>query len=249
MGESTKAVSAFVMILASMAVAVAWTVDRPDGVTWAFRIASPAVALLALGLILKLHFRKDLAPDYLRPIAGTYYNRDGFCFTVTLSVADGVAYLDAYFQNQRDAPSRGRIALRPGRGFWMGRAEISVIAYDIECAPGAFGVARVALPIPKPLQGKRQSFEVGASVKYPQGKGRLLRFHDGMHLRANSDFGDAFRTAVTVAGAMGGAIVLSSPAKVKLTLPADIAETIPADAAPIVKTLWKLGDPPLVVSA
>lgn len=245
MGESTKAASALVMIVAAIAAVVAWAHDRPDTTTWAVRIGGSILALLALGVILKLHFRPDHALDYLRNRAGTYFNRDGFCFAFVSTAVDGVAYMDAYFQNQRNRPCVGRIAMRPARGFFMGRAEIEAITYEVECGPAAFGVARVPIPVPEKLQGKRQSFEVGASVEYPQGKGERLRFHDGVFLRSNSKFGNSFGTALTVAGAATGSIVLSKPATATVDLPDGVTENIDDSLSPDVKTLWKLGDPEL----
>ncbi len=77
MGESTKSVCALLMIVGVIGAALAWTADHPDATTWGFRIGAPTVAILALGLLLGLHFRADVEPDYLRAITGTYFNRDG----------------------------------------------------------------------------------------------------------------------------------------------------------------------------
>ena len=245
MGESVKAVCALVLIVASAAAALAWSTNQPDAISWSCRIGGPVVALLALGLILRLHFRTDLAPDYLRKQAGNYFNRGGFCFAFGATAVDGVCYLSAYFQNQQDKPCLGRIALRPARGFFLGRAKIETITFEIDCKPAAFGVASIAIPLPKKLQGKRQAFEVGASVDYPQGKGRRLRFRDGIFLRTNANFGNRFGTALTVAGAATGQIVLSNPATTAVELPVDVAEDVSQDLKPEIKTLWKLDDPPL----
>jgi hypothetical protein len=35
-----------------------------------------------------MHFRADLAPDYLLATAGSYFNRGGFCFTITASTIE-----------------------------------------------------------------------------------------------------------------------------------------------------------------
>jgi hypothetical protein len=247
MGESTKSVCALLMIVGVIGAALAWTADHPDATTWGFRVGAPTVAILALGLLLGLHFRADVEPDYLRAITGTYFNRDGFCFAFATTAVDGIAYLDACFQTQRDQPSVGRIALRPARGFFMTRAKIEAITYEIECPPGGFGVARIAIPIPEKLQGKRQSFEVGASVSYPQGRGRRIRFHDGLFLRSNTNFGNSFGTALAVAGAATGSIALSKPAVAKVAMPIGVAEHIRDDLAPELKTLWQLGDPPIEI--
>lgn len=155
MGESTKSVLALLMIVGVIAAALAWTADRPDTTTWGFRIGGPVTAILALGLILKLHSRADLERDYLRPLTGTYFNRDGFCFAFVVTAVDGIAFMDAYFQTQYDKPALGRIAMRPARGFFMTRANLDAITFEIECPPAGFGFARIAIPIPQELQGKR----------------------------------------------------------------------------------------------
>jgi hypothetical protein len=245
MGESTKSVCAALMIFGAIAAALAWTAQPPDATTWGFRIGAPVAAIVSLGLILKLQFRPDLETDYLRSLTGTYFNRDGFCFAFVVTAIDGVAFMDAYFQSQYDRSSIGRIALRPARGFFLTRAKIDAITFEIECPPAGFGYARIAIPIPEKLQGKRQSFEVGASVRYPGGKGRRVRFHDGAFLRANTDFGDSFGTALTMAGAAMGTIVLSQPATAKVQLPPDVAADLPDHFAPEIKTLWQLGEPAL----
>ncbi len=245
MGESTKAVCALLMIVGVIAATLAWPMDRPDATTWGFRIGGPIVAILALGVILKLHFRGDLEHDYLRPLTGTYFNRDGFCFAFVVTAIDGIAFMDAYFQTQYDRPSLGRIAMRPARGFFMTRAKIDFISFEIECPPGGFGFARIAIPIPEKLQGKRQSFEVGASVRYPEGKGRRIRFHDGVFLHSNTNFGNSFGTALTVAGAATGSIVLSNPATATIDLPIGVTEGVPDYLVSETKTLWQLGDPAL----
>jgi hypothetical protein len=245
MSVSIKAVCALVLFVASTLAVLMWLMDRPNATIWFFRVGAPIAALTALAVILKLHFRADLAVDYLRKHTGSYFNRDGFCFAFDTTYTNGVAYLEAYFQNQRDTPCLGRIALRPARGFWMGRAKIEMITFELDCAPAAFGVAKIAVPLPQKLQGKRQSFEVGASVQHPEGKGQTLRFHDGIFIRTNAKFGSGFTTALTIAGAAGGTLVLSQPATVQIELPSGVAEDVPDDIAPEIRTLWKLGDPPL----
>ncbi len=241
MGESTKALCALVLLVGILAGAFAWHHDHPDTTTWGFRIGAPAAALLMLVVLLKLQFRVDLAHDYLRDQAGTYFNRNGFCFACLAAAEEGIGYMDIFFQNQRDRPCVGRVALRPARGLF-GRTAIQTITCTIECAPAAFGRARVAIPISRKLQGKRQSFEVGASVHYPHGKGKRLRFHDGVFLRANSKFGDSVVNALAVAGTAAGSIILSRPAATTLCLPENVAEEVPDHLVPEVVTLWQLGD-------
>jgi hypothetical protein len=245
MGESTKSLLALLLIVACIATALAWHSDRPDETVWMFRVGSPIVALLSLWAILALHVRRDAVVDYLSLCASPYFNRDGFCFAILPTSSDGVAYFDAYYQNQRDQPCVGRIALRPARRFLLGRAAIDAITFQVSCEPAAFGIARMAVPVPADLQGKRISFEVGASVDYRFGKGRRVRFGDGIFLRTNSNFDNGFHTAIVLAGAATGQIVLARPAKVTMEMPPQVAEVFETAIEPEWRSLWKLGDPPL----
>lgn len=240
MGESFKAVCSLVVIAAAVVAAFAFLMDRPTPTSWLVGVSASLVFLLSLGVLLKVHLRRDIVPDYLKASTGDYFNRDGFCFAISPALVDGICYLEVFFQNQYDHPCLARLALRPAAGFWLTRPEGDTITFDIQCAPAAFGVARLPIPLPKAVQGQRNSFEVGASVYYPQGKGRRLRFRDGIFLRADSSFGNAFGTALTAAGALAGHIVLSKPASVTMTLPSNAAEEIPATLHPEIITLWNL---------
>ena len=242
MREALKVLCVVVFMFAAPAAAIAW-MDRADGpVSLFLRYGCPVLAVLGIAGFLKIHLRADLVPDYLHHHVGTYFNRGGFCFGFRTSVVDRVCYLEVFFQNQQDEPCIGRVALRPARGFFLGRANIEPIAIEIKCEPAAFGTAKIAIPVPGELQGKRQSFEVGASVHYQNGTGRTLRFRDGIVLRANSNFGNAFGTALTVAGALTGSIVWTTPAKVVIDLPSGVSEEVPEASGSETRTLWKLGD-------
>jgi len=247
MREFLKVIMVLVIMAALLAAALAWISERPDQRTLMFRFGSPIVAILALVVFLRIHFRRDEVPDYLRQMCGGYFDRGGFCFSFAAYDVDGICFLDAFFQNKYERPCVGRIALRPAKDFF-GRRKIDAITYEISCEAAAFGVARVPLPLPLAVQGKRQKFEVGASVHYPEGKGRMLRFRDGAVIRTNSNFGNSFGTALQVAGAMGGTLVLTRPASATVSLPIGVAEEIPDGIEPEVKTFWRLGDPPLEVS-
>lgn len=245
MGESFKAVCALVMCVAGIVAAVCFFHDRPDATVWTTAAIATVTALGALGILLALHFRRDLAPDYLLQTVGEYFNRGGFCFGFRPRVVDGVCWLDACYQNQHESPCVGRIALRPAKGFFLTRARIEAITFEIPCEGGAFGFVSLPVGLPPEVQGKLQSFEVGASVEYPEGRGRRLRFRDGIFLRTNANFGRGFQTALTVAGALGGAIVWSSPATVAIPLPGGVAGELTNPESPIYETWWRPGDPPL----
>ncbi|MFO0851317.1 MAG: hypothetical protein U0871_22585 [Gemmataceae bacterium] len=249
MRELTKVLCVVALLFGAPLAAVAWSDDRvafPRPVVLFMQYGCPALCVLAVGIFFKVRLRPDEVPEYLGRCLGTYFNRGGFCFAIRPVVAEGVCTFEVYFQNQYENRCVGRAALRPARGFLLGRARVDAVLVEIDCGPAAFGVARVAVPLPPAVQGRRQRFEVGASVEYPDGKGRRLRFGDGVTLRANSNFGDKFATGLLVAGAVTGQIVYTSPATATIDLPEGVAEEVPDNARlPSVETLWQLGDPPL----
>ena len=80
-------------------------------------------------------------------------------------------------------------------------------------------------------------------MNYPNGNGHTLRFRDGIVLRANSDFGNAFATALMVAGALTGRIVWTTPASVNIDLPSGVAQDVGNVSEPEIRTFWKSGNP------
>jgi len=244
MRESVKACCCVLVIAGVFATILSWFHDRPDQTAWSFRIGAPVVIVLSLLIFFRLHWRKDEAPDYLQAVVGEcFFDRGGFCFGLMTSIQDGVCLLIVPFQNRYERRCAGRIAVRPGQGFWLTRAKIETFTLDIDCGPAAFGVASLAIPIPAKSQGVEQRFEVGASVEYPEGRGRMLRFRDGQVLRTNATFGNAFGTTLAIAGVLAGKVVLTKPATTTLRLPSSVAEEIRHEVRPVVKTLWRLGDP------
>lgn len=244
MGESLRSVCLLTMMVGSIASCVFWTMD-PTPVIWGVRVGLAVLTVGSFAAVVLSMTRKDRAPDYLRKVARNYFNRDGFCFVPAATEMDGVAFLELYFQNHFEKPCNATVALRPARGFFMTRAKFDAIAVRIECEGGAFGVARLAVPVPAKLQGKRQRFEVGASVAYPDGKGSRLRFFDGVYLRSNQNFRDAFSKTLKVAYFAVGGLHLQSPATAEIDLPKNVDEDFGGDAYLDVQTLWKLGDSPL----
>jgi len=245
MRESVKSVLALVIVVAICVTVVVWWDASAGPLSLRLRFGAPVVGLIALGILLKIHFREDIEKDYLLDIAGDYFNSKGFCFTCHVVARHGQAYLETHFQNQYERPCIGKVALRPAKGFFLTRAKIEGIYCEIECGPAAFGVARIAIPVPAQYQGKRQSFEVGVSVSYPNGKGRRLRFQDGLAIRSNAKLVNGSGMVLALAGAAAGSIVISNPATVTVQLPSDVNEELAEDVTPEFETLWKLGDPPL----
>jgi hypothetical protein len=245
MSEAIKVACVVVLMVGTVVAVFVWTDDRPSAVTWVIRVGLPVACVAAVAVFLKVHFRKDKVPDYLARYTRNYFNRNGFCFALTAENRGGICYLTVYFQNQYDRPFVGRVALRPSQGFFMNRPAIPAVLLAIDCDAAGFGIARTQIPVPEELQGKRQLFEVGAAVGYPQGKGSRVRFRDGTLLSRDTEFCDDRGELLAVAGVLTGHIIISFPTRTPIVLPANVATDIPDDRVTEVQMLWRLGDPPI----
>ena len=245
MSESLKSVLVLTAGVAAIASAVGWVDDRPDAGTWCLRVLPAAACGLILGLILREHFRPDLAPDLLRRRAGGYFDRGGFAFSVEVAVTrdraggNPTATLVVPFQNQRDAPAEATVAVRGGRRFWLTRGGLGGARVRIVCPPAAYGEARAPFPVPRELQGTRRKLEVGATVRRPGGKGRLVRFRPGLTLNWSADFKDRGGCLLTGLGLLtGAALFYRGPATVTVALPEGVRDDVPPGAEPAVALLW-----------
>jgi hypothetical protein len=244
MNESIKAVLGLVVAACALVGIVAWlpgATNQVSMVTWWLRIGCPILGVICLAPLIWAQARKDKAPDFLARITPRYFERDGFCFALIPQVADGNCTLHIYFQNRYDRPCSAQILIRASSGLFSGRPDLSDIALGLPCGPAEFGRSSIPWAIPQNLQGKAVSLSIYAGAKYPNGRGTLLRYRDGLRVGAVGT--DVWREGLQIAGALGGALVISRPARIKLTLPSGVStskqDTIAADT----KTIWKLGDP------
>lgn len=186
-----------------------------------------------------MNYRPDRAPDLVRRQFPKFIDCNEFCFAISSGNRGDACDIPLWFQNRYDRPCRGRVALRPGPGFFLTRPKFAAVMFDVTCPPGAFGVTRILMPVPAKLQGKRQKFEVGATAHFPNGQGNRLRFRARLAVNNNTHFGDAFGTALVAVAALTGMIVLRKPANVTLQLPSKVAEE-PSHEPATTELLWTL---------
>jgi hypothetical protein len=244
--EFLKVMCVVALMVGAIGAAVAWSEERPTSTVWSLRIVFVLVCLGALIGFLAIHFklilfRPDLAPDFLREFFGAYFDRGGFCFSFAMSAEARSCILWIFYQNRHENPCYARVAIRPAAGFLGGR-KLDPLVFDIHANCAAFGVARAVIPMPRTYQGRTQSFEIGASVDYPSGKGPTLRFGDGIPVRTNADFTSVRRTMTTAALLAGGIFIHYRPASVTLKVPIGISDDLPTDSEIAVETLWTIGD-------
>jgi hypothetical protein len=158
-----------------------------------------------------------------------FFERDGFCFGLSLDRDDGVATFTITFQSRYLGPSTARVALRPAG------AGVATVSPDIQCGPAGFGVAKFPVPIPRRHQGKTVAFEIGVDAEYPVGKGREVRFRTGRAIRHDS----CFQGPAVVGQGLPHAFAGHSPTAVRLTLPTDVAEILPDGAAGESQLFWR----------
>jgi hypothetical protein len=208
--------------------------------TWWFRIGCPIFGIVCLVPLVWAQTRKDKIPNFLSKIALRYFERDGFCFAIVPKTAGGNCWMQIYFQNRYDQPCSAQILLRTSSGLFSGKPDLSDLTLGLSCDPAAFGCSTIPWSVPENLQGKAVSLSLYASVKYPNGRGKLLRYKDGM--RVGSVGTDVWREGLQIAGALGGAIVVSRPARIKFTLPSGVSASRQETVSAETKTIWKLGD-------
>ncbi len=246
MSESVQAVLALLMIVGMIGSVVVFTSDR---VNWPAFGGMLTLAIGSLGLLIWSLFRRDKAPDFLKAVPGKMLERDGFCFKLLANPVKGRCYLDLYFQSRYEGPSRAIVVLVPTKDIFVLRPGVASMTVEIECPAGGYGMTSVPWPVARKAQGKSRWIDVGADVAYPEGRGKMIRYRGGLQVRTAGN--DALRTAaavmavLTVGLAMGGAVVMMRPARVKLRFPVDVEESVDDDLPILTKIVWKLGDPPV----
>lgn len=226
--------------------AFAWLEHRPNNLVWVFRIGAIALALISIAILLAMDWRKDLVRDYLHERFGNYFERNGLCFMAVVAMRGGVCYFDLYFQNRFERPCNAKIALRPaGSSGARKNWECYLLTYDISCPPAGVGIASIPIYISAALRGSELKFDIGATVKYPDGKGRMLRFRDAAMLRANVEFRNRYYQMLTILGLCGAVWVNLRQPQLYVCLPQDINEELPPTTEQTTKILWRLDDLPL----
>jgi hypothetical protein len=241
MNESLKALLGTAVFFGCVG-ALTWLAEPPPGETWQYKVRwiSLALIILPIPVLVWANQRKDKVPDILRKRFNDYFERDGFCFAIQPEVKDGFCQLAVYFQNRYEKQCLVSIALTPSSFFFKSNAPIQTLAFGINCEGASFGRVSTRWPVPVESQGKKASLDVAASVEYPNGRGKLLRYRDG--LRVGAAKAEFWREGLIVIGAMSGAIVISKPARMEFVLPSGIASELAEPPKSHCEILWRPGN-------
>ena len=228
-------------VAAVMLGGVAWLIpaSKEPGVWW-FRIGALLVLISATGFFLWTTRRRDPAPDFLSKLSTTFFERDGFAFTVTTEVVGGVCHLCVWFQNRYERACEAEVLLRTSERWLAPQMHLPEAKASIMVQPGAFGKALSPWPLPVELQGRKVVVDVMAKQKYPRGQGKLLRYRTGLAV------GTAPLSGVLDTLAALGALTLHNSrraARAEIQLPQHVGSTPMLHSQETTQTVWKLGDP------
>jgi hypothetical protein len=258
--EFAKFLCAAMTVVGGFASAVFWWTDMPsvppETVDF-YRFGVPGFCVTAFGGYLLLRYRRDRVPDYLRATIPQPFRRGGVSFGIVPVVRDAVYTLELGFQSERDWPCVATIALRPVRKLFGPAAHLDRITVTVEIPPAGFGVTRIPLAVPKSLWGKTIEYEIGATVRYPVGRGRRVRFRGGVGVHTTAGFWVPVKIALIVVTSLLTCGMMFLPLLVVLGpgfLSSRLAFELPRVALPeldddqrkpTTAILWQLGDPPL----
>lgn len=213
-----------------------WVATPVSSVIWSFRFAAPILAIIVGWVLLRNATATETLHNHLHDIASHYFERSGLCFRIQLESIDGICHLAVYYQGRYSGTATTQILLVPRPA--TGRNPFPNINVDLVCRNASFGVVRIPLPIATADQGRQVNCEVYADVAYLAGRGRKVRFQEGIPV-----------TSITLQGRYQFAIRLgvalpspyrryeSLPTGTILKLPVFVAESLPANAVRTQQTL------------
>lgn len=212
--------------------------ETPENQTvGAWILAAVGVVLLVAGIVgmVRLERReKDEAPEFLEPMVGSFFERDGFCFAPVISEEEGQAKCTLFYQNRYLNRSEATVALHP-------KAKMPSLMFRVSCGPAEYGAVTLPIGIPVEAQGKVVKCSVGASVEYPDGRGKTVRFTTGHEAGAFNSLGGGLPAGLAVVAAMS--LTFVKAATTKLTMPSNVNPTVPPEVTPSRETFWEWGDP------
>jgi hypothetical protein len=241
MSESLKACFAFIgivcglILLATIAFSEAW--ERQH--LW-FPLLLIAGMVLSIGAVVAVLRRKDEVPDFLHTVAGRYFDQNGFCFAVIPEIRNSILRLRVFVQNRYERDMEARLVIRPPMGF-VRRSGMRPLGFEGHFGPGYFGVVTIPCAVPAEMGDKVMRCEVGAEVRYPNGRGRELRHRAGLRVASTSGLRNTSRIGAWI-DVLVMLVTHSRRSSFTFRMPPGAAPDCP-DSAPQFEKLWVLGEP------
>jgi hypothetical protein len=234
MGQSIKAILQLLLFLCVITTSVALMAVRSVSQgTRLIELICPAIGMIIVALLILAKMRKEILPDFLSEINKKYFERNGFCFAFQPEVIDGFSRMNIFFQNRYSNPCIGVVSLEPLN--FVSDNPLGIVA-EINCEGGAYGVCDIPWPLASSLQGLTVRFGVACQTKYPLGRGKLLRFREGLRISLST----SRHFALTAFLLPLGHIFIYRPARIKFTLPKNVSEIAARGDEPTLEILWSL---------
>lgn len=200
------------------------------------RIASVVFFVTPIAIAIWIARIPDPVPDFLAKISKGFFERDGLCFLFTVEDKESCARMVVYYQNRFDKPCTAKIFIGPTAKAFTNLNGLPTFEFNLSCQSAEFGKQSRAWSIPSHFQGKKVLWDVAAQVKYPSGRGALLRGRNGAAV-GDHIVGTGEQAVKAVTGRS------ARSARIELTMPDKII-TGPTNSSDLVReTIWKLGDP------
>lgn len=243
--ESVKMFCLGLLVLTSFIAVFVWTDFNPDALSKQLRVFTVVSLIFSISGIVWSFVRIDKVPDYLAKIGTPYFDCSGFCFLIDIVSIDDKPKLIVIFQNRHDTECHTQVAIRSKHSLISPPASIRSTKIKVYCPPAGFGIEVFPITIQEFPKIQYLDIEVGASVEYPNGAGRTLRFREGVAIRFDSDFRNGLAVGATVVGAIGGKYLKLCPPSIKIEIQREQTKEASLSLLNERGILWQLGDAPL----
>jgi len=177
------------------------------------------MVVIPIPVLIWANKRSEKAPEFLWRLGVTPFERDGFCFLIVPEKYEGKPCLTIHYQNQYAGRCEATVGIGTTWTLFSKYPNIKGFTVGFRVGPGEYGFATFTLPLPPNIKGKTVSLDVSASVKYPDGRGKLLRFRNGLQVgAADVSF---WKEGLQALGAAAGSLIVTQPARIKLSMPFD----------------------------
>ena len=155
----------------------AWTCYLESSAKSGWMVFWLLCATLCLAGMVGMWFHPDKAADLLSQAGLDYLEREGLCFALGPVVEGGQCQLTVLYQNRYDTPCSAELLLKPE--YDSAKEMVKRLRLRLQCEGAGSGQESVLWPIPTELQCQTITYQIGADVDYPHGRGQMVRFRDG----------------------------------------------------------------------
>ena len=210
---------------------------------WKIRIVGMILFVAPIVITIWAARIRDLAPDFLTRISPDYFERDGLCFLFLVEKSQSRARMVLCYQNRFEKPCEANVFIGPTPIALGDLAGLPNFQFSLSLKGGEFGKQSLAWSVPSRFQGGKVLWDVAAKVKYPAGRGVLLRGRNGANVGdhlvgVGEEAVKALASVIISPGSISG-----RSARTELKMPAGEDSDVRQPSELLSETIWKWGDP------